>query len=95
MHSLRKRRLAAAPSRMRERSSGQNSTVFRMPDSSPAFFSRTPLENRCFRPVRDSRASKVKSLSREKSSPLMKAESTPNWMSSRSYRARWEEAVDR
>ena len=66
-----------------------------MPDSSPAVFSRTPLEYSCRPFPRNSLASRVKVRPRLSASPLRKAESTPIIIISRSYRARWERAEDR
>ncbi len=91
----RNRRRAALPSRIRYRSSGQNSTVVRIPASSPAVFNLTPLENSWRPRPRNSLASRVKSRSRLNTSPLIKAESVSSIIISRSYRARWDRAEDR
>ncbi len=73
MQPSKNRRLASAPSRMRYRSSGQNNTVFRIPDSSPAVFSFTPLERSCRRIPRWSSASSTMLLPRLATSALRKA----------------------
>ena len=95
MQPSKNRRRASAPSRIRYRSSGQNKTVLRMPDSSPAVFSPTPLERSLRRVPRCRSASSTIFLPRLVSSALIKALSTPCRISSRSYRARWEEADER
>ena len=91
----RNRRRAAAPSRIRYRSSGQNSTVFSTPASSPAFFSRTPLEKSFLVRPRASWASTVKVRPRLSTIPRMSAAVWSMPIISRSYRARWDRAEDR
>ena len=66
-----------------------------MPASSPAVFSRTPLDHSWRPRPRKSLASRVKSRLRLDTSPLTKAEPASSIIISRSYLARWDRAAER